>query len=276
MSDAADEPAPTSSDIPASHDRVDQVRLHLAECGVEWDATWEFVAQYHPDFVETYGRMRAVPRRKGHLPARLARLAELTVNAAATHLNVAEIEPALRRALAAGATTEEVLECLELAATVGIHAMNIGVPLLVEVLEEQGRTAQEPLGEYQEELRARFTRERGYWHDFWNDMLELDPEMFDAYLDFSTAPWHEGSLSPAEKELIYISYDVAATHLYVPGTKLHIRNALRHGATIGQVLEVMEIASMIGIQGLTATVPHLIKRMEPGQQRSRSQAPRGL
>jgi alkylhydroperoxidase/carboxymuconolactone decarboxylase family protein YurZ len=86
--------------------------------------------------------------------------------------------------------------------------------------------------------------------------------MFEAYARFSTVPWRTGVLSPAEKELIYTCYDIAATHLYVPGTKLHIRNALEHGATVGQVLEVMEIASLIGVQGLTTTVPILARLLE--------------
>ncbi len=53
------------------------------------------------------------------------------------------------------------------------------------------------------------------------------------------------------------SYDIAATHLYVPGTKLHIRNALDHGATVEQVLEVMEISSVLGIHAVTTAAPML-------------------
>jgi alkylhydroperoxidase/carboxymuconolactone decarboxylase family protein YurZ len=136
------------------------------------------------------------------------------------------------------------------------------VPLLVEVLEERGRTEPAPLDDRQEQLKAEFTRVRGYWHDFWNEMLELDPEMFAAYTEFSTVPWRTGTLSPAEKELIYISYDIAATHLYVPGTKLHIRNALNHGATVGQILEVMEISSVLGIHAVTVGVPIMVEELE--------------
>ena len=35
--------------------------------------------------------------------------------------------------------------------------------------------------------------------------------------------------------------DAAATHLYVPGLKLHMRNALRYGATTGELMEVLEM-----------------------------------
>jgi alkylhydroperoxidase/carboxymuconolactone decarboxylase family protein YurZ len=245
----------------ADDERVTEVRAAFEADGLEWDETWEFVARHDPDFAEAYRAMYAVPWRKNHLSDKLKRLVELTINSATTHLNRPEIQPSVRRALDAGATPAEILECLELAATVGIHAMNIGVPLLVEVLEERGRTGPSPLTQEQERLKEWFTRERGYWHSFFDEMLELDPEMFEAYTNFSTTPWRTGTLTPAEKELIYISYDIATTHLYVPGTKLHIRNALNHGASVGQVLEVMELASMIGVQGITATVPLLLKEL---------------
>jgi len=227
-----------------------------------WGEPWDTVLRIDPDFVAAYLGMYTVPWRKNHLSDRFKELCYISVTAAATHLHVPGILPHIRAALDFGATPAEIMEVLELAATLGIHTMNIGVPLLVEVLEERGRTGPAPLTEYQQRLKGEFSRVRGYWHEFWNDMLELDPEMFEAYLEFSSVPWRTGPLSPAEKELIYISYDIAATHLYVPGTKLHIRNALDHGATPEQVLEVMEIASMIGIHAVTTAVPILAAELQ--------------
>ncbi len=70
---------------------------------------------------------------------------------------------------------------LELTSTLGIHACNIGVPLLLEVLEEAGvRKGPKPLDAHQEELKAEFTKNRGYWHQFWEGFLETDPELFEA------------------------------------------------------------------------------------------------
>jgi alkylhydroperoxidase/carboxymuconolactone decarboxylase family protein YurZ len=164
----------------------------------------------------------------------------------------------VRAALDAGATGQEIMEVLELAATLGIHAMNIGVPVLTEVLEEEGlRDSPAPLDARQEEIKAEFTRNRGYWHEFWDEMLELDPELLAAYTEFSSVPWRTGTLEPKVKELVYIAFDTAATHLYVKGLKAHIRNALRHGATAREILEVMEIASVLGIHAVTAAAPVL-------------------
>lgn len=220
-----------------------------------WNDAWDATLRIDPPFVAASLALQQVPVRRQHLSAKFHALCRISVNAAATHLNAAQLLPAVREALNEGATPHEILEVLELASTVGIHTMNIGVPLLVEVLEERGRTAPAPLTARQEELKAEFSRVRGYWHDFWNEMLELDPEMFGAYTEFSTVPWRTGPLTAAEKELIYISYDIAATHLYVPGTKLHIRNALNHGATVEQILEVMEISSYLGLDAIETAMP---------------------
>ncbi|HEX5014330.1 MAG TPA: carboxymuconolactone decarboxylase family protein [Candidatus Limnocylindrales bacterium] len=225
----------------------------------DWSEAWEAVLAIHPEFVEATLGLFQVPWEKGHLSPKFKELCYLSWNAAATHMNLDGVRVHMRKAIELGATPQEILEVLELAATLGIHTMNIGVPLLVEVLEERGRTGPAPLTAYQEEQKARFTELRGYWHEFWNDMLELDPEMFGAYTEFSTVPWRFGVLTPAEKELIYISYDIASTHLYVPGTKLHIRNALNHGATVEQVLEVMEIAVALGLDDVTLAVPVMVE-----------------
>ena len=138
----------------------------------------------------------------------------------------------IKAALGRGATADEIMEVLELTATLGIHAMNIGVPILVEVLDEKGlRTGPAPLTDRQEEMKADFTKTRGYWHEFWDEMLELDPELFAAYTEFSSVPWRTGTLAPKVKEFVYIAFDTAATHLYVKGLKLHIENAIGYGAT---------------------------------------------
>ncbi len=212
-----------------------------------------------PAFLRAYLNLSAVPWKKNYLDAKTKELMYIAVDAAATHLYVPGIRHHIAAALRHGATMEEIMEVLELASTLGIHAMNIGVPILVEVLVEKGlRTGPADLTSYQEELKADFTKTRGYWHVFWNEMLELDPEMFAAYIEFSAVPWRSGTLSPKVKELVYIAFDTASTHLYVKGLKLHIENALDHGATAQEILEVMEISSVLGMQATEVAVPILV------------------
>lgn len=223
-----------------------------------WDATWEAIAALDGEFLASYARLAAVPEDTGKLDERTRHLIRLAIDVNATHLYLEDVPLHVRRALAAGATPAEVMEVLECAATLGIHAMNIGVPILVDVLRETGRsTAPGPLSEHQARLKQEFTENRGYWHEFWNEILELDPEFFEAYTDFSSVPWKTGSLEPKVKEFIYIAFDVAATHLYVPGLRLHIANALGYGASPREILGVMELASLLGMHAVRAGAPIL-------------------
>jgi alkylhydroperoxidase/carboxymuconolactone decarboxylase family protein YurZ len=223
-----------------------------------WSPAWDSLLRLDPGFVEAYAGFAAVPWHKNHLENKVKAFIGIAASAAATHLYQPGIAQHLRVAIAHGATREELTEVLELISTVGIHASNVGVPVLLEVLEEEGlRNGPEPLDARREALKSSFIENRGYWHSSWEGLLELDPELFDAYVEFSSVPWRTGVLPPLVKELMYCAFDAAATHLYVPGLKLHMRNALKYGATKEQLMEMLEIVSVIGIHGALVAAPML-------------------
>jgi alkylhydroperoxidase/carboxymuconolactone decarboxylase family protein YurZ len=229
---------------------------------------WSSLLALDPEFFSASLNLASVPRRKSHLPPKDQALISLAVDSAATHLYTPGIRAHITTALAEGASLHEILEVIELSSTLGIHACNIGVPLLVEVLKEEGLFTEDitrPYDENQIKLQAEFTAKRGYWHTFWEDFLRLDPEFFEAYLEFSSVPWTKnvpgqskdgkGVLSPKMKELVYCAFDCAATHLYVPGLKLHMRNALGYGATPQEIVEVLEIATLLSLHTAHVAAP---------------------
>jgi alkylhydroperoxidase/carboxymuconolactone decarboxylase family protein YurZ len=242
--------------------RQQEIKSDFIRLRGRWSDAWQGVLELDPEFLQSYLDLSMVPYRKNHLDPKVKELISITIDANATHLYLPGVRQHIKAALKLGVTAQEIMEVLELAATLGIHAMNIGVPILVQVLEEKGlRTGPAPLNEYQEQLKAEFTGTRGYWHSFWDEMLELDPELFAAYTKFSSVPWHTGTLEPKVKEFIYIAFDTAATHLYVKGLKLHIENSVGYGATPQEILEVMEIASILGIHAVTSAVPILLEEL---------------
>ena len=244
--------------------RQEEVKADFIAVRGTWSDLWESILQLDPEFLKAYLDFSAVPWRSNHnhLDDKTKEFMFIAVDAAATHMYAPGVRQHIKAAFKAGATPQEIMEVIELTSTLGIHAMNIGVPLLVQVLVEKGlRTGPAPLDANQERIKADFTANRGYWHSFWDEMLELDPDLFETYTAFSSVPWKSGTLSPKVKELVYIAFDTAATHLYVPGLKLHIENAIGYGATPQEILEVMEIASVIGIHAATTAVPILVEEM---------------
>jgi alkylhydroperoxidase/carboxymuconolactone decarboxylase family protein YurZ len=242
-------------------DRKKQLRDEFIEARGFWSPLWDGLLELDEDFFEAYLRFSSVPWRSGPLDAKTKELVYIAMDAAATHMYEPGIRQHVRLALRHGATAQEIMEVLELTATLGIHACTVGVPILVEELEAAGRPLSRELTPRMEEVKAEFERKRGYWNAFWDDMLVLDPEFFDAYTQFSGVPWTSGVLEPKVKELIYTAFDVAATHLYTPGLRQHIRNALGYGATAEEVLEVIELVSVIGIHACTVGVPILLEEL---------------
>ena len=111
------------------------------------------------------------------------------------------------------------------------------------------------------ELREAFIDARGFWTPLWEGVLELDSDFFEAYTQFSSVPWTSGVLEPKVKELIYTAFDVAATHLYTPGLRQHIRNAIGYGATREEIMEVIELASELGMHACEVGVPILLEEL---------------
>lgn len=230
---------------------ISDLKLRVSGTLGYWDEKLSALVELDPGFVEAWYRMATVPAKKNYLGDKLRALIGLSASAAATHLYAPGIHRQVHNALDAGASREEIVEVLQLTATLGIHACNIGVPLLQEVLEETGQCSGsgQVVDERRERLKAKFAQERGYWHEFWEGLLELDPDLFEGYLDFSAYPWRYGTLDPKSKEFIYCAFDAAATHLYVPGLKMHMKNAIGYGATAEELMEVLEIVSLIGMHG---------------------------
>ena len=245
-----------------SHRQI-EIREEFQRVRGTWGEAWQDILELDPEYLAAYLQLSAVPWRKNHLDDKVKEFIYITLDAAATHLYVPGLRPHIEAALGFGATPEEIMEVLALTSTLGIHAVNVGVPLLVEVLEEDGyRDGPADLTDAQVALREEFTKARGYWHETWEQFLELDPEFFEAYLNFSAVPWRHGTLDPKVKEFIYIAFDASATHLYSKGLKLHIRNALGYGATPQEILEILEIVSVVGVHTVTTAAPILARIVE--------------
>jgi alkylhydroperoxidase/carboxymuconolactone decarboxylase family protein YurZ len=223
------------------------------------NAAAEQLLQMNPSYFARVLDFTARAWRHGPLEPRVKALIMLAVDSAASHLHGPGAADDVRLALALGASPAEVLETLELTSTMGIHSMNTGVPILLEELAAAGRPVDMdvPLTDRQEQIKAEFTAKRGYWNEFWDGFLRLDAEFFATYTAMSAHPWEHGTLKPKVKEFMYCAFDCSATHMFAPGLRQHVANAIRCGATAEELMEVFELASGIGIESFALALPAL-------------------
>jgi len=185
------------------------------------------------------------------LGPRMKELVLLALHATATALDVDAVERHIRRAQKAGATNEDVLDVLITLVGVANHSLYSSVPVLEQELEKAGITSEDATGdspEYQL-IKDGFIAARGFWNPHRDAIARLMPRYFQALNGISTASWQAGSLQPKEREFVCIALVCGVTHSYEVGLRLHIRNALSHGATRGEILEVFQLSALVGLEG---------------------------
>lgn len=100
------------------------------------------------------------------------------------------------------------------------------------------------------------------WNPLWEAVRALDPAFLDAYLALRAVPMKRGPLPPKTREFILIALNAATTHLYAPGVRRHMQNALRLGATRAELMQVIELTMLLGIHGCNLAVPILVDECE--------------
>jgi len=111
-------------------------------------------------------------------------------------------------------------------------------------------------------LRDAFLAERGFWAPPFEAILAADSDFFAAYLEFSAMPARHGALEPKVRELIYIAVDAATTHLHAEGHPGARPGRLRCGASREEIMEALELASVLGIHTGTLAVPISLEVVE--------------
>ena len=226
--------------------------------GGSWSPGLEPLLDSSPGFVAAYLAFAGKPWQSGPLAPKIKALIGFALDAAMTHLHADGVRRHCRTALRRGASRAELLEVLQLVSVLGVHAALLGMPILTQKLADDPARALDLRNDdaRRQALKRSFIEKRGYWNNaMWDGLLALDPDYFEAFIDFSAAPWLTDALEPKVKEFIYIAVDISSTHQFAPGTQVHVENALAYGATAHELLEVMQLASAMGIQSIELALP---------------------
>ena len=224
-----------------------------------WEDAFEQLRAWDPAWADTCARMANDPWRTGVLPRKLVELIGLAVNAACTNLNPQGTRRHIRAALDAGASREEVLMVLKMASVMAIHSCSLGAPILLEEAKAVGVQPQPKAAVPTpacDQMRA-----IGQWNVAWDPFYALDPGWTDAFMATGAGIYASGLLTAKEVELLSIAFDASYTHMYAPGTRRHIKGALAAGATMEEIMEVLKLCVVQGVQACNLGVPMLAEEL---------------
>src|SRR5271170_2081844 len=217
----------------------------------EWDAKW----------AELCFRMSTNPWTHSVLPRKFIELVSVSLNAACTNLNAEGTRHHIRAALEAGATREEVLLVLKCGSVLSIHSCSLAAPIVLE--EAKAANVQlTPRANTEPTPACDAMRRIGQWNTAWDPFYELDPVFTDEFMAMGAGVYKSGVMSPKELELLSIALDASCTHMYAPGTRRHIQNALKAGATVEEVMEVLKLCVVLGVQTFNLGLPILAEELE--------------
>src|SRR5580698_9900785 len=253
----------------AADDRKAKIKQDFIDARGYWSRGWDPLLDIAPDYFEAYAKLSSVPWKTGTLSPKVKELLYIAIDASTTHMYEPGLRVHIRNALRYGATRDEIMEVYQLTSSIGVHAVTMGVPALLDVMKQAGKddVAGKPLTAHQEKLKAAFIANRGYWSPMWDGVLALSPDFFEAYAEFSSVPWQTGTLEPKIRELVYVAVDAAATHLYEPGARIHMENALKLGATPEEIMEVLALVSVLGIHTIAMGLPMLLDELKKAESR---------
>lgn len=104
-------------------------------------------------------------------------------------------------------------------------------------------------------------RSAGHWNPLWDGVAELDPEWTESFMRTTMSTYRGGVLTPQVVELLCIAVDAACTHMYAPGVRRHMRAALDLGVEPREILEVLKLATTVGVHSLNLGAPILMEEM---------------
>jgi alkylhydroperoxidase/carboxymuconolactone decarboxylase family protein YurZ len=184
------------------------------------------------------------------LSARERAFIKLGLAASVTSLNTPAIDSAIQEAFDAGATPGEIQEIVSVVSGLGVHSLMVTAPTILSSARRAGYDIDAPPTEIETAKWAARVGDDPFWSamerevpGFMRAMLRLSPAQFDAFFDYCAVPWKGGLVRAQVKELLAMASDATPAHLFMPGFRLHLANAIHLGAGRRAIAECIELAA---------------------------------
>ena len=225
-----------------------------------WDGALTQLREWDPAWAEACVKMTTNPWSTKVLPRGPAEPIGVALNAACTNLDSEGTRRHIRAALEAGVTGEEILFVLKCASVLSIHSCSLGARILLEEAQaaavESARRSNDVATPACDKMRM-----IGQWNRAWDPFYELDPVWTEEFMATGIGIYAHGVMLSKEVELLSIAFEASYTHMYAPGTRRHIKTALRLGATMEEIMEVLKLCVVQGVQACNLGVPILAEEI---------------
>ncbi len=237
--------APSATPSPFDEEALAQLEL--------WDPKW----------ANSFREMCTNPWHSGIFSTRFVELTAVAVSVACTNLNMDGARRHIRSALAAGATRDEILCVIKMASVMAIHSCSLGAPILIEEAGPDllAASAKQPGATPACDQMKKI----GQWNTAWDPFFKLAPDWTDQFMATGAGIYGSGIFTAKETELLSIAFDASFTHMYAPGTRRHIKNALAAGASVAEIMEVLKICAVMGVEATNLAVPILAEELAQGK-----------
>jgi alkylhydroperoxidase/carboxymuconolactone decarboxylase family protein YurZ len=235
-----------------------------------WAAALNQLWEWDPAWADHSVKMTTNPWTDGILPVKFVELVSVGLNASHTNLNPEGTRRHIRAALAAGASRQEILFVLKCASVMSIHSFSFNAPLLIQEASMGSLEDFSGLRKKRLETVGKATpavekmKEIGHWSEEWDSVVFLDPVWTDEYMTMCASLYAENALPSKELELLLVAFDASYVHVYGQGTRHHIKNAFKAGATVEEIMEVLKLGVVQGVQACNLGVTLLAEELERG------------
>jgi alkylhydroperoxidase/carboxymuconolactone decarboxylase family protein YurZ len=233
-----------------------------------WAAALTKLREWDPVWAEQCVKITANPWKEGILSTKFIELVCIGLNAAQTNLNSDGTRRHIRAAIAAGASRQEVLFVLKCASVMSIHSSSFGAPILLQEassssLEDFGAARSKRLQKVGEATRVvEKMKAIEQWNDEWDCLLFLAPDWTEQYMAMCLELYSEGVFPRKELELLLIAFDASYAYMAGPYFRRHIKNAFRAGATTDEIMQVLKLGLVQGMQACNIGVLILAEELE--------------
>jgi len=99
------------------------------------------------------------------------------------------------------------------------------------------------------------------WNAALDPFYDLAPVWTDHFMSMAAGVYSSGVLPVKDIELLGLAIEASYTRVYASGMRRHIKSALRAGATVEEIMTVLKLCMVHGVEACNLRIPILAEEL---------------